>query len=490
MLEPHATAVVLLIAGVLVGTAALLSRASGRIGMPVALGFLIVGMLAGSEGIGRIAFEDYALTLRAGTAALVLILFDGGLHTPLGAFREALKPAAVLATAGVAGTAALVALATHLLGFGWREALLLGAVVSSTDAAAVFSVLRVSGVQLRKRVGAVLELESGLNDPMAVLLTLALTEAATGKAFSTGAAILEGVLELAVGALGGLAVGWLGRFVLARAQLAVGGLYPVLTLSLALVAFGAPTLLHGSGFLAVYVAGVILGNAPLPYHGGLSRVHDAVAWLAQVGMFLLLGLLVFPSRLLAVAGAGLAIGLFLALFARPLMVALCLLPFRMPLREIAYVGWVGLRGAVPVILATFPVLAGVPDAKRIFDVVFFIVVVNAIVPGWTIPLAARLLRVGGEAPPAPPALVEIHSTRPLHGDVLSFVIEKASAATGSRIADLPFPDGAAVMLVVRGSDLIAARGSTLLQVGDHVHVFCKPADRAFVELMFGRAEEA
>jgi cell volume regulation protein A len=490
MLEPHATAVVLLIAGVLVGTAALLSRASGRIGMPVALGFLIVGMLAGSEGIGRIAFEDYALTLRAGTAALVLILFDGGLHTPLGAFREALKPAAVLATAGVAGTAALVALATHLLGFGWREALLLGAVVSSTDAAAVFSVLRVSGVQLRKRVGAVLELESGLNDPMAVLLTLALTEAATGKAFSTGAAILEGVLELAVGALGGLAVGWLGRFVLARAQLAVGGLYPVLTLSLALVAFGAPTLLHGSGFLAVYVAGVILGNAPLPYHGGLSRVHDAVAWLAQVGMFLLLGLLVFPSRLLAVAGAGLAIGLFLALFARPLMVALCLLPFRMPLREIAYVGWVGLRGAVPVILATFPVLAGVPDAKRIFDVVFFIVVVNAIVPGWTIPLAARLLRVGGEAPPAPPALVEIHSTRPLHGDVLSFVIEKASAATGSRIADLPFPDGAAVMLVVRGSDLIAARGSTLLQVGDHVHVFCQPADRAFVELMFGRAEEA
>jgi cell volume regulation protein A len=489
MVEPHATAVVLLVTGVLVGVAALLSRASGRIGLPVALGFLLVGMLAGSEGIGRIPFEDYALTLRFGTTALALILFDGGLHTPLGALREAIRPAALLATAGVAGTAALVAIAARAVGFAWQGALLLGAIVSPTDAAAVFSVLRSSGVQLRKRVGLVLELESGLNDPMAVLLTLALTQASIGRGLSVRRALLEGALELAVGALGGIAVGWLGRWILVRSQLAAAGLYPVVTISLALVAFAGPTLLHGSGFLAVYIAGVILGNARLPYHGGLSRVHDAIAWLAQVGMFLLLGLLVFPSRLLAVAGRGLSLGLFLALVARPIVVALCLIPFRMPLREMAYIGWVGLRGAVPIILATFPVLAGVPDAKGIFDVVFFIVVVNAIVPGWTVPRAARLLRVGGEAPPAPPALVEIHSTRPLHGDVLSFVIEKASAAAFSPISELPFPPGAAVMLVVRGSELIAARGSTRLEPDDHVYVFCLPADRAFVQLMFGRAEE-
>lgn len=487
--EPNATAAVLLATGVLIAIAALFSRASGRIGLPVALAFLLVGMLAGSEGIGGIAFENYALTLRVGTTALALILFDGGLHTPISALREVIRPAAVLATAGVAGTAAVVAAAAHALGFAWSNSLLLGAIVSSTDAAAVFSVLRLSGIQLRRRVGMLLELESGLNDPMAVLLTLGVTAAIAGERFSMARSVLDGVLELVVGAIGGVAIGWLGRLILGRAQLAAGGLYPVFTLALALVAFAAPTLLHGSGFLAVYAAGVVLGNARLPYHGGLARVHDAVAWLSQVGMFLLLGLLVFPSHLAAVAGPGLALGLFLAFVARPAVVALCLLPFRMPWREIAYVGWVGLRGAVPIILATFPVLAGIPEARRLFDVVFFVVVVNAIVPGWTVPRAARLLNVGGDAPPAPPALVEIHSMRPLRGDVLSFVIEQASAVAGSRISELPFPEGAAVMLVVRGDELIPARGSTLLLPGDHVHVFCLPQDRAFLRLMFGRSED-
>lgn len=280
MAELHATAVVLLAAGVLIAVAALFSRASGRIGLPVALGFLLVGMLAGNEGIGGIVFEDHAVTLRVGTTALALILFDGGLHTPIGALRQALPAASVLATVGVAGTAALVAVVAHLLGFDWTQAFLLGAVVSSTDAAAVFSVLRVSGVQLRRRVGMVLELESGLNDPMAVLLTLALTGAAAGRPIGWGDALLGGVRELAVGALGGVAIGWIGRVLLSRARLAAVGLYPVVTIALALIAFSAPTLLHGSGFLAVYVAGVVLGNARLPYHGGLSRVHDAVAWLA------------------------------------------------------------------------------------------------------------------------------------------------------------------------------------------------------------------
>lgn len=489
MPEPHATAAILLVAGVLVGAAALFSRTAGRIGLPVALGFLLIGMLAGSEGVGGIAFENYGLTLRVGTTALALILFDGGLHTPLAALRAAIAPAAVLATAGVVGTAALVAVGAHVIGVEWLQAFLLGAIVSSTDAAAVFSVLRLSGVQLRRRVGMILELESGLNDPMAVLLTIGLTAAAAGRGTGIAAALLEGALELGVGAIGGIVIGWIGRFLLSRVQLAAGGLYAVLTVALALIAFAAPTLLHGSGFLAVYVAGMVLGNARLPYRGGLSHVHDAIAWLCQVGMFLLLGLLAFPSRLVAVAPAGLGLALFLAIVARPAVVALCLLPFRLSLREIVYIGWVGLRGAVPIILATFPVLAAVPASRRLFDLVFFIVAVNAVVPGWTVPRAARLLKVGGDAPPPPPALVEIHSTRPLQGDVLSFVIEKASAVAGSPISELPFPEGSAVMLVVRGSTLIPPRGSTVLQPGDHVHVFCLPADRGFVELLFGRAEE-
>lgn len=483
--EPHATAVFLFGVGALLCIATLLSRASGRIGLPVALGFLGVGMVAGSEGPGGIEFEDYGLTMRVGTTALALILFDGGLHTPVPAFKAAFRPAAVLATAGVAGTAFLACLAARATGFGWHEALLFGAVVSSTDAAAVFSVLRTSGVQLRHGVGLTLELESGLNDPMAVLLTLAL---ARGLSWSAG--LVEGVLQLAVGAAAGIGIGLAARALLPRVKLAAAGLYPVLTVSFALIAFSAPTLLHGSGFLAVYLAGVLLGDARLPHQSGLLRVHDALAWLAQVGMFLLLGLLVFPSHLAAVAFPGLGLALFLAILARPLVVLLCLLPFRMPPRHMLAVGWIGLRGAVPIILATFPVLAGVPRGREIFDLVFFVVVVNAVVPGWTVPWVARWLGVATDAKPAPPALLEIQSSRPLRSEVLSFLIEPASAVAGSRIADLPFPDDAAILLVIRGEEPIAARGATVLRSGDHVYLFCKPQDRAFVDLLFGREEES
>jgi cell volume regulation protein A len=487
--EPLPTAVALTATGVLLAVSVLFSRASGRLGIPVALLFLLVGMLAGSDGIGGIPFEDYGLAFRVGTVALVLILFDGGLNTSLSAVRRVFGPASVLATLGVAGTAVLLALGARVVGLPWSQALLLGAVVSSTDAAAVFGVLRNAGVQIRRRVGLTLEVESGANDPMAVILTLSLTQAvATGE--TPGLGVLGAVLvQLAVGVAGGLAIGWAGRFVLARARLAAGGLYPVLTLALAFVAFGAPTLLQGSGFLAVYVAAVILGNGPLPYLASLRRVHDAMAWFSQVSMFLLLGLLAFPSRIAGVAGPGLALGLFLAFLARPLVVGLCLLPFRFGAREIAFVAWMGLRGAVPIILAAYPVMAQVPGSQRIFDLVFFVVVVSVLLQGGSIRRAARWLDVVSPGPPPPKAVLEILSTRPLGGEVLSFYVEPASAVAGSRISDLPFPEGSAVMLVVRGRDLVAARGRTLLQPGDHVYVFAPPEERPFVQLLFGRAEE-
>jgi cell volume regulation protein A len=277
--------------------------------------------------------------------------------------------------------------------------------------------------------------------------------------------------------------------VLARVRLAASGLYPVMTLSLAFVAFGAPTLLWGSGFVAVYVAAVVLGNGALPYVSGLRRVHDAMAWFSQIAMFLLLGLLAFPTRLAAVAGPGLALGLFLALVARPIVVAALLLPFRVPRREVVFVAWVGLRGAVPIMLATFPVLSGVAGARHVFDVVFFVVVVSTIVQGTTIRWLARALGLEIPSPPAPRAALEIVSTQQLAGEVLSYYVEPASAVAGSRISDLPFPEGSAVMLVVRGRELVAARGRTVLQPGDHVYVFTTAADKAFVHLLFGREEE-
>lgn len=489
MTEPLPTAIGLLVMGVLLAVSAVASRTSGRLGIPFVLLFLVIGMAAGSEGLGRIAFEDYQLSFRVGTVALVLILFDGGLNTSITSVRRVFAPGALLATLGVVATALLTAVGARALGFPWPQAMLVGAIVSSTDAAAVFSVLRSAGIQVRQRVAHLLELESGVNDPMAIILTLAMTEAlASGEGVSPAIAA-HAALQLAVGALAGLAVGHGGRWVLQRFRLAATGLYPVLTLAVAFIAFGAPTLLFGSGFVAVYVAALVLGNGPLPYAAGLRRVHDAMAWFSQVAMFLLLGLLAFPSRLAGVAGPGLALGLFLAFVARPAVVALFLAPFRLPRAEVAFIAWVGLRGAAPIMLATFPVLAGVEGATKVFDLVFFVVVVSALVQGTTIRALARRLGIEIAGPPAPRAMLEIMSTQRLSGEVISYYVEPASAVAGSRISDLPIPEGSAVMLVVRGRELVAARGRTVLQPGDHVYVFSPPGDRAFVHLLFGREEE-
>ncbi|HSB18687.1 MAG TPA: potassium/proton antiporter [Anaeromyxobacteraceae bacterium] len=486
--EPLATGLFLLALGLLVGLSAAFSHASGRLGVPIALLFLGIGMLAGSEGIGGLAFDDYGLAFRAGTAALVLIIFDGGLNTPLSSLRAVVWPATALATAGVAATAGLAAVGARLLGFSWPISLLLGAVVSSTDAAAVFGTLRQGGIQIRRRVSQVLEMESGMNDPMAVILTIGLTEALTSERPSALRLLWLVVVQMVVGAAAGVAFGYLGRLALARVRLAAAGLYPVVTLAIACLTFGATTVLQGSGFLAVYVAALLIGNGPMPYQAGIRRVHDSVAWLSQVVMFLLLGLLVFPSQLRAVALPGLGLGLLLAFVARPVAVALCLAPFRFAPREVLYVGWVGLRGAVPIILATFPVLARAPGAEMIFNVVFFLVVVNTLVPGATVRRATRWLGLEAKAQPAPDATLEILSHRPVEGEILSFFIEPASAVAGTAIKDLPLPPHSSVLLVVRGHRLVPARGGTVLTPGDHVHVFCDPADKAFVQLLFGREE--
>lgn len=489
-MEPLPTAFLLVVAGALMLVSVLLSRASGRSGLPVAMLFLGIGMAAGSDGPGGIEFNDYGSAFRMGTVALVLILFDGGLNTPLSAVRAAIRPAAVLATGGVVATAGFLGLAAHLLfDFPWPVALLLGAIVSSTDAAAVFSVLRGSGIHLKRRVGTTLELESGLNDPMAVILTVALTQnLARGEGLSWGL-LLEAVVQMAVGGGMGVGIGWAGRLLIKRLRLQVAGLYPVLTLALAFLAFGLPTLFHGSGFLAVYVVGVLLGNETLRYRTGLLRVHDALAWLSQVVMFLVLGLLVFPSELIGVAGVGLGLSLFLAFVARPLAVLLCLLPFRFPAGEMVYTGWVGLRGAVPIILATYPVLAGAPGANDLFNIVFFIVVVNGFIPGTTVPWVTRKLGLAANVPEPPPAVLEIASTQLLNGELSAFYIDTASASAGARISELPFPPESAAMLIVRGLELLAPKGDTVLQPGDHVYVFSRTEDLPFLRLMFGQRED-
>jgi potassium/hydrogen antiporter len=488
--EPTATAVLLTVCGILLAVSVLSSRASQRIGVPIALFFLVLGILAGSEGIGRIPFDDYRLAFRMGLVALALILFDGGLNTPLEAVRRVWAPAGVLASVGVLLIAGLVAGLARLGGLEWPEALLLGAIVSSTDAAATFAVLRASGLQLKRRVAATLEVESGVNDPTAVILTTTLTFNLLSPGELGLSEMLLGLLsQLLIGALIGIGAGYAGRALIGRLHLITGGLYPALLLAFGFLSFGVATLVHGSGFLAVYLAGIVLGNGPLPYRAGLLRIFDALAWLAQIGMFLMLGLLVFPSRLGEVASLGLGVALVLAVLIRPLVVALCLLPFRYPFNEMVFIGWVGLRGAVPIVLATFPVLVGAPGADRIFHLVFFICVVGAIIPGGTVAWATRRLGLGSREPPAPHAVLAIESRVPLQGELMSFYIDDAVVVSGVRLDELDFPDGASVALIVRGNQLIPPKGGTTLLPGDHVYVVVQAEDQPLIQLMFGRQEE-
>jgi cell volume regulation protein A len=488
-IEPFSTAFLVAMLGSLLVASAVLSRLSRRTGVPVVLIFLGLGMLAGSEGPGGWFFEDYQLSFRLGTLALALILFDGGLNTRYAAVRRVATPAGLLATLGVAVTAGLTALGAHLLGFGSAEALLLGAVVASTDAAAVFSVVRSSGMRLRPRVGSTLEVESGFNDPVAVALTFVLTGHALGEGLPPAMLAGQVVLQLVVGGLGGLAIGRVGRALLGRVELTVGGLYPILSVAIGMLAFGLPTLVGGSGFLAVYVAGLVLGNGALPFRDSLLRIHDFVAWAGQILMFLMLGLLVFPSRLLEVAPVGIAVALWIMLVARPVAVLGCLGPLGYTRRELAFVAWVGLRGAVPIILAAYPLLRGYEGGGRIFDVVFFVVVVSVLLQGTTVPWLTRVLRLGTTLPPAPPAQLEISSRRSLEGEVRGYLVGPESAVAGVRATELPLPAGAGVGLIVRGRQLLAGTPELVLEPGDWVYVVGHRVDRPELQLLFGRREE-
>ncbi|HEV2644598.1 MAG TPA: potassium/proton antiporter, partial [Candidatus Elarobacter sp.] len=423
--------------------------------------------------------------------ALLLIIFDGGLNTPFASLRGVSAPAAALATVGVVVTAAIVALAAHLVGLSWTHAWLLGAIVSPTDAAAVFSALRGSGLTLRERVGRTLEAESGANDPVAVILTLALTTYALwgvphGRTAPVWTLPVTAFREILIGAVVGGAVGLLGKRIVERVRLDSGGLYPVLTIALALAAYGVPTLVGGSGFLGVYVAAIVLASAELPYRVGVLRVHDALAWLAQIGMFLVLGLLVAPSHLSEAAETGIVIALALTLVARPVAVALCVAPFGYSFRETLFLSIVGLRGAVPIVLATIPVIAGVTGAKALFDVVFFIVIVNTLLPGAAVPWLARRLGMLTATPPEAIATLVVESSEPVRGTLRSYFIHESLPVCGATLAEIPFPEGSAATMIVRGAALLVADGPARLRAGDHVYVLARADAVPMVHLLFGR----
>ncbi|EKY08665.1 potassium/proton antiporter [Neisseria sp. oral taxon 020 str. F0370] len=447
------------------------SRVSTRFGMPLLLVFLGVGMLAGDEGPGGIGFDSFAGANMIGQMALAVILLDGGLRTRFDSFRLALKPAAVLASWGVVATVGLLgAFATFFLGTDWKMGLLMAAIVGSTDAAAVFSLMRSSGVRLNSRILATLELESGCNDPMAILLVSALIGLIMNPA-ETGAAQMLTLLakQLGLGLLFGYLAGKVLARILERISLAEG-LYAILIASGGLLVFATTNLLGGSGFLAVYLAGVFIGNSRNSSTEHVLNVMDGLAWLAQASMFLVLGLLVSPARLLENWTNALVIAAFLILVARPLAVWTSLKFFRYNPREVAYISWVGLRGAVPVTLAITPLMAGVPDALKLFDVAFAVVILSLLIQGTTIPFFARLLKVVLPPKPEPLAQREIWLADKLAVSLQSFKVEAGSDAENSHPSAMTrdrFSDGQ-IFALLRGDQTVAVLPSTQMQAGDVV----------------------
>lgn len=459
----------LLAAAVLVIAGVLASKLANRLGVPALLLFLGLGMLAGTDGLGGIEFADVELTQGIGVAALALILFDGGIATRWDAVRPVLAPGSVLATVGVAITAGITGVAAAaILDVPLEVGLLLGAIVSSTDAAAVFAVLRSRRAGLKGGIQPMLELESGANDPMAAFLTIGLVEIVTGDTDSWWELLPMVGQQLVLGAVLGVLGGWLGRLLLNKLNLGIDGLYPVLTLAVAVGTYAGTVLLGGSGFLAVYLCGLWLGNHEVLHRKSVMRFHDAIAWLAQIGMFLVLGLLVFPRGLSEIAGPALLVAGVLVVVARPIAVVLCLLPFRVPPRQQAVVAWVGLRGATPIILATFPLVAGIPEAALLFDVVFFVVLTSVLLQGTTLGPVAQLAKVTVPMPNRTPAPLEAGSPLPDGTSLRQLAIPSGSFGDGRALVELRLPQRALLVLVDRDGTFIVPTGATRLAAGDSV----------------------
>ncbi|WDV52629.1 potassium/proton antiporter [Streptomyces coeruleorubidus] len=469
----------LLIGGTVLLASIAAARAAHRIGLPSLLLFLAVGVIAGEDGLG-LEFDDAQLAQALGTAALAVILVEGGLTTQWSDVRRLLAPAGVLATAGVAVSVAVTAAGAHwLLGMDWHLALLLGAIVSSTDAAAVFAVLR--ALPLPQKVTALVEAESGFNDAPTIILVLVFSTT-TATADLPGPAPLLGNLlyQLAVGGALGVLIGRLGAAALRHIALPATGLYPLATVGFGIIAFAAAGAVNASGIIAAYLSGLVLGNAKLPHRAATRSFAEGVGWLAQIGLFVMLGLLVDPSELPSAILPALVVGLVLLLAARPVSVLACLLPFRIPWREQAFISWAGLRGAVPIVLTTFPIVADVTNARDVLNIVFVLVALFTLIQGPTLPTVARHLGLA-----RPDALREIQvETAPLDvldADLLTVAIPKGSRLHGVAVFELRLPPPTVVTLIVREGTTLVPDRDTVLRADDELLLITTPQTREATE---------
>jgi cell volume regulation protein A len=440
-----------------------------RLGAPTLLLFLGLGMLLGEDGPGGIHFDNATLVRDAGSVALALILLEGGLLADVPAIRKVIAPSVLLATVGVVITALVASLAAHLaLDIGWHTSLLIGAVVSSTDAAAVFAAVR--GVGLRRRVESVLELESGVNDPFAAILVIGLVDWQTSDHYGWFDGVLLLVRELGLGVVGGVLVGLAAVWLLRRLPLPSAGIAPVLVVGVALAGYASVSALGGSGLLAAYLTGLAVGDARIPHAGVVRGFMQGGAWIAQIGLFVLLGLLVTPSRLPHEGLAPLAVAVALVLVARPLAVVVCTSPFRRPLREQAFIAWAGLRGGVPIVFATIPIAAGLAAGVRVFDVVFYVVIVSVAAQGLTLRMAARRLGVVETRPVPRLADLDTATLQTLGAELVELRPADLAIDDGTEIRALKLP-GAAIIVAIRRDDaLVVPHGDSTLHADDRLYL--------------------
>lgn len=466
----------ILIGALMLVMSILLSPLSSRVGMPVLLIFLLVGMLMGEDGAGGIRFDNFELAFTIGNLALAVILLDGGMRTRAETFRVGLRPALLLATVGVFVTALLSGLVAWLVfDMHWLTALLIGAIISSTDAAAVFSLLQGRGLHLNERVGATLEIESGSNDPMAIFLTVMLVSLLSADGISS---TLDGLLMLVsqfgIGALLGVVGGLVIVEMTNRVRL-TPSLYPLMVAAAGIFVFAGTNMIGSSGFLAIYLAGVVIGNRPVRMMPMILQVHDGLAWLAQLCLFLMLGLVVTPSELVPLAGGSLLLALALIFVIRPLAVLSTIWPFGFNRRELTFISWVGLRGAVPIVLALFPIMAGLPEAREIFHVAFFVVLVSLLVQGTTLtPMARKLkLEVPSNGEPSRRLPLDV----PAAGDheLMLFPLRGKNWQGRTTIDQLRLPANTAVAAVFRDQHCHTPSPALELREGDLVALFAVPA---------------